>query len=107
MCIRDRGNELDGEKVLRKKSDRHKYYSESRDRINETTSRRKYSYKFHLNVNKTKVRVCQKTLLATLRLGEWMLHKWFEEDKLEEHDEILEELAVENNVNVTDVSTVL
>lgn len=63
----------------------------SRDRKIENLSRRKFSFKFHLYVNKSKkVRVCKKSLLATLGIGEWMVNNWLEGGG-EDHVELTEE----------------
>ncbi|KAG5861499.1 hypothetical protein JTB14_010112 [Gonioctena quinquepunctata] len=75
--------QLEGEKNVLGKCDSCK----SRDRNNENISRRKLSFKYHLNVNKSKIRVCKKTLLATLGIGEWMVNNWLE-DGAEEHEEL-------------------
>lgn len=72
----------------------------SRDRKIETTSRRNFSFKFYLSLSNSKVRVCKKTLLATLGIGEWMLNRCVQvkenEDVLSE-DEINGENSKEDN----------
>lgn len=50
----------------------------TRDRLNESSSRRNFSFKFHLRLNNEKIRVCKKSLLATLGVGEWMVNKWLQ-----------------------------
>lgn len=58
----------------------------ARDRKEETKSR-SFSFKCYLYIDKrTKVRVCKKTLRATLGVGQWMINNWLEESKEKQDD---------------------
>lgn len=55
----------------------------ARDRKTENKSRRKFSYKFHLTINKKKVSVCRQTFLDTFDLTGWTVNNWLKKDETE------------------------
>ena len=76
----------------------------ARDRKGERISRRTFSYKYFLNVENKKLRVCKNTFLSTLSLGEWMVLNWLNDEKHEDskhssRKDIEKDVAKTNSAN--------
>jgi hypothetical protein len=59
----------------------------ARDRKEAGKTRREFSYKYFLQVNLEKLRVCKGTFLSTLGIGEWMVLNWLKEEKSVESED--------------------
>lgn len=75
----------------------------ARDRKVENESRRKFSYKFHININKKKMRVCRRTFLDTFDLKGWTVNNWLKEKKDDRNENSLDSDDLTESGNEVDV----